>query len=161
MKLFECVPNFSEGRDAARIAAIANAGRGIAGVTLLDIESNPDHNRCVISLVGEADPLLEAVIGMMRVAVSSIDLNYHKGEHPRMGAVDVVPSGSGPSSTYRYTCMGRPLIAPNGPTSPWPVVVSSRASGTPSRPTPLVLPTWGTQPSIRPPGSSPSGPARS
>jgi glutamate formiminotransferase/formiminotetrahydrofolate cyclodeaminase len=91
MKLFECVPNFSEGRDPARIAAIANAGRGIAGVTLLDIESNPDHNRCVISLVGEADPLLEAVIGMMRVAVSTIDLNHHKGEHPRMGAVDVVP----------------------------------------------------------------------
>jgi len=91
MKLFESVPNFSEGRDAAKVARIADAGRAVGGATVLDVESNADHNRSVITLVGEAEPLLEAVFRMARVAVETIDLNQHTGEHPRMGAVDVVP----------------------------------------------------------------------
>ena len=91
MSRFECVPNFSEGRDPAKIERIAAAAREVAGVTVLDVERNADHNRCVISLVGEGDALIEAVLRMMRVATAEIDLTHHQGEHPRMGATDVVP----------------------------------------------------------------------
>lgn len=88
---FESVPNFSEGRDAAKIAAIAEQARGVPGVVVLDVESNSDHHRSVISLVGDGDALIEALVRMARTAIASIDLTHHKGEHPRMGAVDVIP----------------------------------------------------------------------
>ncbi len=91
MSRFECVPNFSEGRDPAKIERIASAAREVAGVTVLDIERNPDHHRAVISLVGEGDALVDAVLRMMQVATATIDLTQHHGEHPRMGATDVVP----------------------------------------------------------------------
>ncbi|MGC2288322.1 MAG: glutamate formimidoyltransferase [Thermoplasmata archaeon] len=91
MKRFESVPNFSEGRDKGRVQAIVAEGRGVVGVTVLDVELNADHNRSVVSLVGEADPLVEAVFRMIRKAVEVIDLRQHRGEHPRMGAADVVP----------------------------------------------------------------------
>ncbi|MGA2804568.1 MAG: glutamate formimidoyltransferase [Acidimicrobiales bacterium] len=91
MSWFECVPNFSEGRDETKIASIVAEAQGIPGVTLLDVEENADHNRCVVTLVGEGPPLVEAVLRMMRLATSLIDLTSHKGEHPRMGATDVVP----------------------------------------------------------------------
>ncbi|HXQ94285.1 MAG TPA: glutamate formimidoyltransferase, partial [Thermoplasmata archaeon] len=91
MSRFESVPNFSEGRDPAKVDAIAAAARAVPGVTVLDVERNGDHNRSVISLVGEGDPLLEALFRMMEVAVRLIDLRTHVGEHPRMGATDVVP----------------------------------------------------------------------
>jgi glutamate formiminotransferase len=91
MTLFECVPNFSEGRDAEKIERIVAPARDIPGVTVLDVERNADHNRCVISLVGEGDALLEAVFRMVGVATQLIDLNVQRGEHPRMGATDVVP----------------------------------------------------------------------
>jgi glutamate formiminotransferase/formiminotetrahydrofolate cyclodeaminase len=88
---FESVPNFSEGRDAAAVESIAAEARGVPGVTVLDVESNADHNRSVISLVGEGDALIEALVRMSRRAQAVIDLNHHVGEHPRMGAVDVIP----------------------------------------------------------------------
>jgi glutamate formiminotransferase / formiminotetrahydrofolate cyclodeaminase len=88
---FESVPNFSEGRDAAKVEAIVAPARAIPGAHVLDVELNADHNRAVVSLVGEEGPLLEATFQMIRVAVATIDLNHHEGEHPRMGAVDVVP----------------------------------------------------------------------
>jgi len=91
MTRFECVPNFSEGRDETKIGRITAAAREVPGVTVLDAERNADHNRCVISLVGEGDALLEAVVRMMKVATATIDLTHHQGEHPRMGATDVVP----------------------------------------------------------------------
>lgn len=91
MTLFECVPNFSEGRDAEKIERIVAPARDVAGVTVLDVERNADHNRCVVSLVGEGEALLDAVLRMMRVATQLIDLNTQRGEHPRMGATDVVP----------------------------------------------------------------------
>ena len=91
MTPFECVPNFSEGRNAGTIAAIAEAARSVSGVTVLDVESNPDHHRSVITLYGDGEPLLEAVYRMMEVATQRIDLTQHHGEHPRMGATDVVP----------------------------------------------------------------------
>ena len=92
MSWFECVPNFSEGRDEAKIASIvAEAAGRSRGVTVLDSEQNADHNRCVVTLVGEGPALLEAVKKMMRAATELIDLTKHQGEHPRMGATDVVP----------------------------------------------------------------------
>ena len=91
LRLVECVPNFSEGRRKDVIEAIANAVRSAEGVTLLDVESNEDHNRSVISFVGEPGRVREAAMAAAQKAVELIDLNHHKGEHPRMGAVDVVP----------------------------------------------------------------------
>ena len=91
MKLVECVPNFSEGRRQDVIRSIADAIRSTPGVTLLDVESNADHNRSVISFVGEPGPVKDAALVAASRAIDQIDLNKHKGEHPRMGAVDVVP----------------------------------------------------------------------
>ncbi len=91
MKLIECVPNFSEGRRQEVINSIADAVRSTPSVILLDVESNPDHNRSVISFVGEPDPVKQAALAASAKAIELIDLNKHKGEHPRMGAVDVVP----------------------------------------------------------------------
>ncbi|HYU55110.1 MAG TPA: glutamate formimidoyltransferase [Candidatus Dormibacteraeota bacterium] len=91
MKLIECVPNFSEGRRQEVINSIADAIRSTPGVNLLDVESNPDHNRSVISFVGEPGPVKQAALAGSAKAVELIDLTKHKGEHPRMGAVDVVP----------------------------------------------------------------------
>ncbi len=91
MSRFECVPNFSEGRDSAKVDRIAAAARVVPGVTVLDVEMDAAHHRSVITLVGDGDALLEAVLRMMRVATETIDLTRHQGEHPRMGATDVVP----------------------------------------------------------------------
>ncbi len=91
MSRFESVPNFSEGRDPAKVERIASAARAVPGVTVLDVESDGAHHRSVISLVGEGEALLDAVYRMMVVATESIDLTKHHGEHPRMGATDVVP----------------------------------------------------------------------
>jgi glutamate formiminotransferase / formiminotetrahydrofolate cyclodeaminase len=88
--LVECVPNFSEGRDKAKVDAIVEAMK-IDGVYLLDREMDADHNRCVITLVGEREPIQEAAIRGVGKAAELIDLNLHQGAHPRMGATDVVP----------------------------------------------------------------------
>ncbi len=88
--LVECVPNFSEGRDKAKVDAIVGAMK-IDGVYLLDREMDADHNRCVITLVGEREPIQEAAIRGVGKAAELIDLTKHQGAHPRMGASDVVP----------------------------------------------------------------------
>jgi glutamate formiminotransferase len=88
--LVECVPNFSEGRDAAKVDAIVEAMKA-PGVWLLDREMDVDHNRCVITLVGERDAIEEAAIRGVGKAAELIDLTKHQGAHPRMGAADVVP----------------------------------------------------------------------
>jgi glutamate formiminotransferase / formiminotetrahydrofolate cyclodeaminase len=88
--LVVCVPNFSEGRDKAKVDAIVAAMR-MAGVYLLDREMDADHNRCVITLAGAREPIQEAVIRGVGKAAELIDLNVHQGAHPRMGAADVVP----------------------------------------------------------------------
>ena len=88
--LVECVPNFSEGRDAAKVDAIVQA-MAIDGVALLDREMDADHNRCVITLAGEPDAIQEAAIRGVGKAAELIDLTKHQGAHPRMGAADVVP----------------------------------------------------------------------
>ena len=88
--LVECVPNFSEGRDKAKVDAIVEAMKG-NGVYLLDREMDADHNRCVITLVGEREAVQEAAIRGVGKAGELIDLTKHQGAHPRMGAADVVP----------------------------------------------------------------------
>jgi glutamate formiminotransferase len=88
--LVECVPNFSEGRDKARVDSIIEAMK-IDGVYLLDREMDADHNRSVITLVGEREAIQEAAIRGVGKAAELIDLNTHQGAHPRMGAADVVP----------------------------------------------------------------------
>jgi glutamate formiminotransferase len=88
--LVECVPNFSEGRDAAKVDAIVEAMK-IPGVYLLDREMDADHNRCVITLVGEREAIEEAAIRGVGKAAELIELTKHQGAHPRMGAADVIP----------------------------------------------------------------------
>jgi glutamate formiminotransferase/formiminotetrahydrofolate cyclodeaminase len=88
--LVECVPNFSEGRDKAKVDAIVDVMK-VDGVYLLDREMDADHNRSVITLVGEREPIQEAAIRGVGKAAELIDLNHHQGAHPRMGAADVVP----------------------------------------------------------------------
>jgi len=90
-RLIECVPNFSEGRDPAKIDAIVAALREVPGVFLLDRESDADHNRSVITLVGEPEPVAEAALRAVGKAAELIDLTRHTGAHPRLGATDVVP----------------------------------------------------------------------
>src|SRR6266481_3093990 len=88
--LVECVPNFSEGRDKAKVDAVIEAMK-VSGVYLLDREMDADHNRCVITLVGEREAIQEAAIRGVGKAAELIDLTIHQGAHPRMGAADVVP----------------------------------------------------------------------
>src|SRR5260221_3537876 len=88
--LVECVPNFSEGRDKTKVDAIVDAMK-VPGVYLLDREMDADHNRCVITLVGDRDAIQEAAIRGVGKASELIDLTKHQGAHPRMGAADVVP----------------------------------------------------------------------
>lgn len=87
----QSVPNFSEGRDKEIIAAIVSCFERQKGCHLLDHRADPDHNRLVISLAGQSEPLTNALSAAARVAVAKIDLTRHKGSHPRIGAVDVIP----------------------------------------------------------------------
>jgi glutamate formiminotransferase/formiminotetrahydrofolate cyclodeaminase len=90
-RLVECVPNFSEGRDAAKVDAIVAAMREVPGVYLLDRESDADHNRSVITIAGTPEAVAEAALRGVGKAAELIDLTRHTGAHPRMGATDVVP----------------------------------------------------------------------
>ena len=87
----ECVPNFSEGRDLEKIEKIVDKFRVKAGVKLLDYSNDEDHNRLVVTVVGEPEALKDALLEAIGQAVELIDLTKHSGQHPRMGAVDVVP----------------------------------------------------------------------
>jgi glutamate formiminotransferase / formiminotetrahydrofolate cyclodeaminase len=90
-RLIECVPNFSEGHDPAKVEALVSAMSAVAGVYVLDREMDADHNRCVITLAGEPDAVAEAALRGVGKALELIDLNHHTGAHPRVGATDVVP----------------------------------------------------------------------
>src|SRR5947207_137710 len=90
-QLVECVPNFSEGRDSRTIEALRNALTAIPGVRLLDVQTDASHNRSVFTFVAAPTAAVEAAFAAMRVATQRIHLTKHKGEHPRMGATDVVP----------------------------------------------------------------------
>lgn len=91
MRLIECVPNFSEGRNEKVIDAIADAIRGVQGASLLDVDKGYSTNRTVMTLVGSPEAILEAAFQGIAAAARLIDMRQHKGEHPRMGATDVCP----------------------------------------------------------------------
>jgi glutamate formiminotransferase/formiminotetrahydrofolate cyclodeaminase len=90
-RLIECVPNFSEGRDPAKVEALVQVMSSVPGVYVLDREMDADHNRCVITLAGEPEAVGEAAILGAGKALELIDMNLHQGAHPRVGATDVVP----------------------------------------------------------------------
>jgi len=90
-RLIECVPNFSEGREAAKVDALVATMQAVAGVFVLDREMDVDHNRCVITLAGEPDVVAEAALRGIGKALELIDLTRHSGAHPRIGACDVLP----------------------------------------------------------------------
>ena len=90
-RIVECIPNFSEGKDKEKIEAIVNVFRGVDGVKLLDYSSDADHNRSVVTVVGEPEALEKAIINMAEKVYENIDMSTHTGAHPRMGALDVVP----------------------------------------------------------------------
>ena len=91
IKIIECVPNFSEGRDPDKIKAIAAAASAVPGVRLLDYSWDRDHHRSVITFLGEPEYVYEAALAAGSKALELIDLSCHEGVHPRIGAVDVVP----------------------------------------------------------------------
>ena len=91
MPLFQCVPNFSEGRRPEVVAAIADAIRSIPDARLIDHSADCDHNRCVMTILGGSAAIREAVLAAAQIAVEHIDLRTHSGVHPRIGAIDVVP----------------------------------------------------------------------
>src|SRR5215470_7913973 len=90
-KIVECIPNFSEGRRSEVIDEIVAAIKSVPGAVLLDQESDPNHNRSVITFVAAPDRVVDAAIAGAKKAAELIDLNEHTGEHPRMGATDVIP----------------------------------------------------------------------
>src|SRR5258708_33945568 len=90
-RLIECVPNFSEGRDAAKVDAIVTAMSSVPGVYVLDREMDADHNRSVITLAGGPDAVAEAALLGTGKAMEMIDLTKHRGAHPRVGATDWLP----------------------------------------------------------------------
>ena len=90
-QILQCVPNFSEGRDLKKIEKIVEPFRAKDGVKLLDYQNDEDHNRAVVTVVGAPEPLKEAIVEAMGVAIDVIDMRQHQGQHPRMGAIDVIP----------------------------------------------------------------------
>src|SRR4029077_5028388 len=91
MKLVECVPNISEGRRPEIYDAVAAAAASVAGVTLLNVDPGADTNRTVITFVGEPEAVLEGAFQLVKKGLELIDMANHRGAHPRIGAVDVVP----------------------------------------------------------------------
>ena len=90
-KIIQCVPNFSEGRNRQRIEKIVNPFRGREGVKLLDYSNDEIHNRLVVTVAGDPRAVADAVVEAVGVAIHEIDMTRHHGDHPRMGAVDVIP----------------------------------------------------------------------
>ena len=90
-RIVECVPNFSEGRRREVVDALIEVVASVPGATLLDHEMDPDHNRSVLTVAGEPEPVIEAAVRLAAKAAERIDLTQHSGQHPRMGATDVVP----------------------------------------------------------------------
>jgi len=134
MKLVECVPNFSEGRRPEIVAAIRDAIAGVDGVTLLDVSSDASHNRSVITFVVAVEHAVDAAFAGIRAARERIDLNHHSGEHPRMGAADVVPFVPLEGSTMEDCIMlARALGERVGRELEIPVFLYERAATRPDR----------------------------
>ena len=120
MKLEECIPNFrvSRERDEAAFNALVETAQAVAGCTVLDVQSDGTHNRCVFTLVGSPEGIGEAAFRLAKRAMEVIDMTKHQGAHPRMGATDVIPfvpgrwpSASGRSWGFPASCMrSRPRL---------------------------------------------------
>ena len=134
MKLVECVPNFSEGRRPEVIDAIRSAIASVDGVSVLDASSDPSHNRTVITFVAPVETAVEAAFAGIRAASERIDLCKHKGEHPRIGATDVVPFIPLEGSTMEdCIALARQLGERVGRELKIPVYLYERAATTPAR----------------------------
>lgn len=90
-KIIECIPNFSEGKNQDVIDAISKAASSVPNAKLINVNVDPNYNRCVHTIVGEPSAVIEATFRACRKAVELIDMNHHKGEHPRIGAIDATP----------------------------------------------------------------------
>jgi glutamate formiminotransferase/formiminotetrahydrofolate cyclodeaminase len=134
MKLVECVPNFSEGRRPEVVAAIRDAIAGVEGVSVLDVSSDTSHNRTVITFVAPVETAVDAAFAGIRVAAERIDLCEHTGEHPRIGATDVVPFIPLEGSTMEdCIALARQLGERVGNELKIPVYLYERAATTPAR----------------------------
>jgi glutamate formiminotransferase/formiminotetrahydrofolate cyclodeaminase len=134
MKLVECVPNFSEGRRPEVIAAIRDAIAAVDGVSVLDVSSDPSHNRSVMTFVAPVDAAVDAAFAGIRAAAERIDLCKHTGEHPRIGATDVVPFIPLEGSTMEdCIALARALGERVGRELDIPVYLYERAATTPAR----------------------------
>src|SRR6266540_3442174 len=134
MKLIECVPNFSEGRRPEIVSAISGAIAAVEGVTVLDSSSDASHNRSVITFVVPLERAVEAAFAGIREAAARIDLRQHTGEHPRIGAADVVPFVPLEDSTMDdCVALARELGARVGEELQIPVYLYERAASRPTR----------------------------
>lgn len=134
MRLVECVPNFSEGRRPEVVAAIRDAIAAVEGVTILDVSSDQSHNRTVMTLVVPVDRAVAAAFAGIKAAREHIDLNHHTGEHPRMGATDVVPFIPLEGTTMEdCIVLARQLGERVGKELEIPVFLYERAATTPTR----------------------------
>src|SRR5438309_1328933 len=134
MKLVECVPNFSEGRRPEVVAAIRDAIASVDGVSILDVSSDSSHNRSVITFVAPLDRAVNAAFAGIRTALQRIDLTTHQGEHPRIGAADVVPFVPLDGTTIDdCISLARELGARVGKELEIPVYLYERAATRPSR----------------------------
>ena len=132
--LVECVPNFSEGRNADTIDALRSALTAVPGVRLLDVQADPSHNRSVFTFVAPPEAAAQAAFNAMRIARDRIDLTGHKGEHPRMGATDVVPFIPVRDVTMDdCVALARRLAERVGRELEIPVFLYARAAGRPER----------------------------
>ena len=134
MRLVECVPNFSEGRRPEVVAAIRDAIAAVDGGAILDVSSDQSHNRTVITLVAPVERAVDAAFAGIRAARERIDLNHHTGEHPRMGATDVVPFIPLQGTTMEdCIVLARTLGERVGRELEIPVFLYERAATTPAR----------------------------
>jgi glutamate formiminotransferase/formiminotetrahydrofolate cyclodeaminase len=134
MRLVECVPNFSEGRRPEVVAAIKDAIAAVDGVTVLDVSSDQSHNRTVVTFVAPIEQAVDAAFAGIRTAREKIDLNHHTGEHPRMGATDVVPFIPLEGTTMEdCIVLARTLGERVGRELEIPVFLYERAASTPAR----------------------------
>ncbi len=134
MPTIQCIPNVSEGRSREVVERMADAIRSVGGVRLLDYSSDASHNRSVFTMAGDAEPLRRAVLALFEQATAAIDLRTHRGEHPRLGAVDVVPFVPIEGVTME-TCVGlaKQVGAEVAERFGIPVYLYEEASGNPLR----------------------------
>src|SRR5436190_12558918 len=134
MKLVECVPNFSEGRRPEVVRAIRDAIASVDGVSVLDVSSDASHNRSVITFIAPLESAVDAALAGIKAASERIDLCQHSGEHPRIGATDVVPFIPLEGSTMEdCIALARALGEKVGRELKIPVYLYERAATTPAR----------------------------